>query len=95
MVYDGAGAQVQRQALPMSNEPFQWAGVGDDGAPFETGTYTLEIESRGQGQLLSAVPAESYARITEARNETGTTLLVLAGGQTVPTSAITALREAA
>ena len=94
VVYDAAGAQVQRQALPFSNEPFQWAGVGDDGTPFATGTYTLEIESRGQGQLLSAVPAETYARITEARNATGTTLLVLAGGQTVPTTAITALREA-
>mgnify|MGYP006088352015 CR=1 FL=1 len=30
----------------------------------------------------------------EARNETGATLLVLAGGQTVPASAINALREA-
>jgi flagellar basal-body rod modification protein FlgD len=94
VVYDDTGAQVQRQAIPMSNEPFQWAGVGEDGTPFETGTYSLEIESRGQGELLSAVPAETYARITEARNETGATLLVLAGGQTVPASAINALREA-
>jgi hypothetical protein len=43
--------------------------------------------------LLSAVPADTYACITEARNEAGTTLLVLAGGQTVPTSGVTALRE--
>jgi|TARA_B110000902_G_scaffold94116_1_gene111460 hypothetical protein len=34
------------------------------------------------------------ADYTEARNETGATLLVLAGGQTVPASAINALREA-
>jgi flagellar basal-body rod modification protein FlgD len=93
VVYDDEGAQVQRQALPTSNEPFLWAGVGDSGTPFKTGTYTLEIEARGQGELLSAVPAETYARITEARNEAGTTLLVLAGGQTVPTSGVTALRE--
>lgn len=94
VAYDNTGAQVQRLALPVSNEPFQWAGVGDDGTPFETGTYALEIEARGQGELLSAAPAETYARITEARNETGTTVLVLAGGQTVPTTSITALREA-
>lgn len=93
VVTDASGAQVQRQALPFSNESFQWEGVEDDGTPLETGTYTLEIESRGQGQLLSTVSAETYARITEARNDTGTTLLVLAGGQTAPTTAITALRE--
>ena len=93
VVYDDDGAQVQRQALPTSNEPFLWAGVGDSSTPFKTGTYTLEIEALGQGELLSAVPAETYARITKARNEAGTTLLVLAGGQTVPTSGVTALRE--
>ena len=94
IVYDDEGTLVQREAVPASTEPFEWLGVGDDGTLFETGTYTLEIESRGQGEFLSSVPAETYARITEARNDTGTTLLVLAGGQTVPTTAITALREA-
>lgn len=93
VVYDDAGAQVQRQTLPISADPFQWAGVEDDGTPFETGVYSLEIESRGNGELLSVTPAENYARITEARNDSGETLLVLAGGQTVAATSISALRE--
>jgi flagellar basal-body rod modification protein FlgD len=94
VVYDDTGAQMQRMAITASDNPFQWAGVKDDGTPFETGIYTLEIEARGQGELLAMTPAETYARITEARNEAGITHLVLAGGQMIPTTAITALREA-
>lgn len=93
VVYDSAGIQVQRQAVPISTEPYQWTGVSDDGTQLETGSYTLEIEAHGQGQFLGTSPAETYARITEARTDTGTTLLVLEGGQTVPTTSVTALRE--
>ncbi len=92
-VFDQFGNQLQRQALPNSNAPFQWTGLSDDGTPFETGTYTLKIEAYGQGEQLSSVPAQTYARITEARNDSGETLLILEGGQAVPTSLITALRE--
>jgi flagellar basal-body rod modification protein FlgD len=35
VVYDDDGAQVQRQALPTSNEPFLWAGVVDSGTPIK------------------------------------------------------------
>ena len=92
-VYNDAGAKVQHLPLPISTEPFQWAGVDDDGNPFGAGTYTLEIESLGKGEALAVAPAQSYARITEARNDSGATLLVLSGGQTVATTEVTALRE--
>lgn len=38
VIYDDDGPQVQRQALPTSNEPSLWAGDGDSGTPFETRT---------------------------------------------------------
>jgi flagellar basal-body rod modification protein FlgD len=93
VVFDQAGLQLHKESLPISNEPFQWTGIAADGSAFDNGTYTLQIEAYGQDQLLSSAPAQTYARITEARNDTGETTLVLEGGQTVTTSAISALRE--
>lgn len=93
-VHDETGGQVQRLSLPISTDPFQWAGVGEEGTPLGSGNYTLAIEAYGEGELLGITPAETYARITEARNVSGTTNLVLTGGQTVLATDVTALREA-
>jgi flagellar basal-body rod modification protein FlgD len=93
VVYNDTGTLMQRQALPLSAETFIWAGVGDDGTPLENGVYTFAIESYENGKLISTVPAESYNRITEVRNDLGGTFLVLNGGQNVPASAVTALRD--
>jgi flagellar basal-body rod modification protein FlgD len=93
VVYNDTGTLMQRQALPLSAETFIWAGVRDDGTPLENGVYTFAIESYANGKLISTVPAESYNRITEARNDFGNTFLVLNGGQNVPASAVTALRD--
>ena len=94
LVQDQSGTQIQRQALPTSGTLYQWAGKTDDGTTLEAGTYTLEIEAYQKGELLSTSPAQAYARITEARNETGETLLVLDGGHSVTATSISALREA-
>lgn len=95
VVYDDAGNEVQRSEIPISAEPVVWAGVNDDGSPFDDGMYFIEIESSANGELLITDPAESYTRVTEARMQDGETLLILEGGAPVLASSVTALREPA
>tara|TARA_R110002074_G_scaffold47742_4_gene122351 strand:+ start:1341 stop:2009 length:669 start_codon:yes stop_codon:yes gene_type:complete len=95
VVYDSNGQQVQRTSIPASAAPVEWAGVSDDGTPFDTGLYSFEVESRADGQLLLSDPAETYARITEARTQAGETQLILEGGSAVLASSVSGLREAA
>ena len=93
VVSDAAGSEVQRVAIPVTGEPVQWAGVADNGTPFDTGTYSFKVESLANGQTVGTTPAEVYSRITEARVENGQTLLILEGDIRVQASEITALRE--
>lgn len=93
VVYDSSGNVVQRNNLPVSADPVQWAGVADDGTPFPNGTYQIAFESRAQDELLISDPAESYTRVVEARIEGGEAILMLQGGTAVLASDVTALRE--
>jgi len=95
VVYDSTGQEVQRMSIPVSAEPVEWAGVSDDGTPFESGLYSFEVESRANGELLLTDPAETYARITEARTQAGETVLILEGGSAVLASSVSGLRDAA
>ena len=94
VVYDSDGQEVQRNAISVSAEPLQWAGVSGDGTPFKNGLYSFEIESRSNGELLLADPTETYARITEARTQAGETVLILEGGAAVFATDVSGLREA-
>lgn len=95
VVYDNTGNEVQRTPIPVSADPVEWAGVTDDGTPFEEGLYSFAVESRAGGELLISDPAESYARVTEVRSVGSDTILILDGGSPIPAGAVTALREAA
>lgn len=93
VVRNAAGNEVQRSAIPVSSEPVQWAGVGDNGTPFPVGDYSFEVESFAGGELVLSNPVEAYARIVEARNNrSGQVELILQGGQSVLPGEITALR---
>ena len=94
VVYNSADQVVQRSTLPVSAEPVEWAGVGTGGTPFENGLYRIEFESRANGQVLATDPAESYARITEARMQDGSAVLIVDGGTPILASAVAAIREA-
>lgn len=91
---DAQGNEVQRLPLPKSAEPVSWAGVSDDGEPFGSGVYSFDIESRANGEVILVEPAQSYARITEARLQGGEAVLVLQGGSAIRASDVGALREA-
>ena len=93
IVEDINGVEVQRTAIGNSSESIEWAGVADDGSPFDSGLYTFSLEARAEGSLLSINRMETYSRITEVRSEAGETVLVLNGGSVVTPAQVTALRE--
>lgn len=93
IAYDGQGNEVQRTALPVSADPFEWTGVGDGGSQLAHGDYTFEIESSANGEVLLTEPVMSYARVTEARIEDGSTLLVLESGYMILANNVAGLRE--
>ncbi|MEP4195465.1 MAG: flagellar hook capping FlgD N-terminal domain-containing protein [Aliishimia sp.] len=93
VTYNSEGIEVQRETIPVSADPVVWAGVNDNGTPFEEGYYSFGIESYFNGELILNEPIESYTRIVEARTENGQTLLFLQGGGAVLASEISALRD--
>lgn len=93
VVTDSKGNEVQRLSVPVSAEPIQWAGVDEDGAPLANGLYHFSVESYRADELILAEPAETYGRIVEAQAHGNEIILILEGGQAVPSSSVTALRQ--
>ncbi|MDK3071615.1 flagellar hook capping FlgD N-terminal domain-containing protein [Sedimentitalea sp. JM2-8] len=93
VVTDASGQEVQRKAIPVSSDRIQWAGVDSTGAPFEKGVYTFTVESMVGDDIIASGPTEVYGRITEAQIKDGSVVLVLAGGQTLPATSVSALRQ--
>ncbi len=95
VVRDATGAQVSREAIPLSVDTIEWAGMTDTGAPFPTGSYTFEVESQNQGQVTSTRAVDHYGLVQEARLADGGIELVLKGGNAVPSGDVQALRTPA
>lgn len=93
VVYNAQGTEVQRHALPVSAETYAWDGLGADGTPLAHGEYTLKVESRSNGEILTEDPALSYTRVTEARIDNGVTLLMLQNGYMIEAANVIGLRE--
>jgi flagellar basal-body rod modification protein FlgD len=93
VVRNAQGNEVQRVALPLGAEPFVWNGMKSDGSRFANGEYTFEIESSAKGQVLMTEPALAYTRVTEARIDSGATLLVLDSGYMIDATNVVGLRE--
>lgn len=87
------GAEVQRFDVPVSAEPFEWAGVGTGGVPYPAGLYSFEVISTLEGEVLTQDTAEVYSTVTEVRAQDGETILILEGGAAVATSQVSALRD--
>lgn len=92
IVRDSSGQEVQRLALPVSAEPVLWAGVTNDGSPFEKGLFSFDIESRVRGEIILSEPVQTYGRVTEARLQDGEPVLILEGGSAITAASVTGLR---
>ena len=93
VVTDAQGNDVQRQAIPTGPEPFIWDGRKADGSSFAYGEYSFQIESKANGEILVTEPALTYTRVTEARVDNGSTLLVLGSGYLIDAANVIGLRE--
>ncbi len=94
VVKDANGNEVQRTDIPVSSEPIEWDGLDSDGTSFSHGEYTFWIESFSNGEPLITDPAEVYVHVVEATSQGGETVLVTEGGNRIPASSVTGLREA-
>lgn len=92
IVTDSTGMIVSRQQVPVSSEPFEWAGTAAGGGTLPPGRYSFSLESAADGKTIGTTPVEVYGRIIEARAGTDGTTLVMTGGILVPADKVTALR---
>lgn len=86
------GFVVERSQIPVSDDPIQWTGRDENGAPLGNGFYKFEVESSARGEVISTLPASTFARITEARSLDGAPSLVLQGGTEILAASLTGLR---
>ena len=93
VVYDEDGTEVQRESVPLSAEPIEWAGVDSEGEALPTGAYSFIIESVKDGEVILSEHAEVYGRVAEAQVQNGEVILILGGGVAVLSSSVTALRN--
>lgn len=92
VVKDTKGTLVAREAVPLSGGEYAWFGADAAGNPLPAGTYTLALESYIGTQGLGTSSVESYQPITEVRNTTDGTRVILSGGISVLATDVTALR---
>lgn len=94
VVKDSSGSEVQRLEIDTQANNITWAGVGTNGTPLPNGMYTFETVSFDGSSALQQTQAAVYSRVTEVQSNNGTSILTLAGGQSIEANAVTALREA-
>lgn len=92
VVYDKAGVEVQRQAIPVSDEPVFWAGVSSDGTPMSNGEYSFAIEAKSNGEIIDTHVPDIFARVNEVRLVDGVSVVVLDGGAIHAAGSVSGLR---
>ena len=82
------------QVLPIQppGGEYSWAGTDSDGQPFASGEYTFFVENMNAGNIVSTVPAEAYAIVTEARTSASGANLGLRGGGVIDASSVIGIR---
>ncbi|MCL4675651.1 MAG: flagellar hook assembly protein FlgD [Pararhodobacter sp.] len=93
IVRDKDGNIVDRRDLDPESLNYEWDGLDEDGNPLPEGTYSFEIESKKDGEVMDTQPVAAYVPILEARYEGGMTMLVLPGNLWVDSSSVTGLRR--
>lgn len=92
VVLDANGDEVQRLDIPVSDEPFEWAGVSSDGEPFEEGSYSFQVVAYSNDEIIDVHVPDIFAEVKEVRIIDLQTVVVLGGGDIYPSSLVTGLR---
>lgn len=93
VIMDNDGKTVARREIEAGDTQLAWDGLAADGLPASHGQYAFEVEFFSADSLIGTEPAQAYSRITEAQVDNGSTTLILEGGQRIPASGVSALRE--
>lgn len=93
VVADEFGRDVARFDVDLTEVDQTWNGTLINGSQANPGQYSFRVEGYKEGALIDTQPATSYARVTEARLDGTSTVLVLDSGETMNSSDVTALRE--
>ncbi|WP_052362447.1 flagellar hook capping FlgD N-terminal domain-containing protein [Falsirhodobacter sp. alg1] len=93
VVRDQGGAVVAREPISPSASSMVWMPSDATGNALTMGSYSLSTESYSGDVLLSTTAVAHYAKVTEARNGTDGTMLVLDNGTEVAASAVSSLRR--
>lgn len=92
VAYDNTGREVARDPVANAANAVLWAGT-TSGFPLPNGSYSFQLESYRDGELIGSEPVETYGRISEVRNGENGAVLILAGGATVNPADVKALRN--
>ncbi len=92
VAYNSTGTEVARTEVPVTDQPFQWDGMGANGQTLGEGNYTFYLESVSHGRQLGNEQMATYSEVTEARLDGGETMLILSGGNEIAASDVDALR---
>lgn len=92
VVYDKNAVEMQRLAIPVSDDPVFWAGTSENGTPFETGQYTFAVEAKSNGAVIDTHIPDIFASVGEVRLVDGAAVVVLQGGAIHPAGSVSGLR---
>lgn len=95
LVSDAQGRIVQKLAFDPTAAKLIWDGRDASGRLLPHGQYALAVQPYASGAALDMRAVETFARVTEVRQEAGQTVLILPGGIRQPAESITALRDPA
>lgn len=74
------GTLVSRIPVDSNSSSFTWDGLDQSGEPAEAGLYTFQLETYKDGKYTGALPATTFSRVVEARQEENGITLVFADG---------------
>lgn len=92
IVHNAFGTEVARQEIDPAARHLVFDGIGADGFALPPGEHTFHIESLHMGEVIASNPALSYARVQEARFDSGAIMLMLAGGGMIDSARVQGLR---
>ena len=93
VVRDASGDAVAEIAFEPGADSVVWDGRRADGTPAPPGIYAFEARFADASGATEVTPAETYARVTEARRGEDGVRLVREGGVEIGDDAVTGVRE--
>jgi flagellar basal-body rod modification protein FlgD len=94
IVRDAGGNVMARTPVPLTDEPFTWTGLDENGQPLPEGTYSLSAQSWSGTTMLEERAAFVFGTINEAQTVGGEVWLTMQNGVSIPANGVQALRRA-